>query len=90
MSRQHVMMIAESSAIAFLQGEISRPESARAQVSRVRSNRAAATSIKTTDPKAPAGTRWVDRRAMKRAGQPAPSISALSRRSNEPVKGDIR
>ena len=68
MSRQHVMMIAEPSATAFLFGELDPQEAARGKGLRVRSNRAGAASITTTDPKAPADTRWVDRRAMKRAG----------------------
>jgi len=48
MSRQHVVMIAETSATAFLQSETQRPETARGKFSRVRSKRAGAASTTTT------------------------------------------
>ena len=65
MSRQHVMMIAEASATAFLFADDDRRESARVKGLRRKSKRAGATSI-TTETEAPATARWVDRRAMKR------------------------
>jgi hypothetical protein len=67
MSRQHVLMIGEPSANAFLFGDNERRRTARAKVFRGRSKRAGAASITTTEPEAPADTRWVDRRVMKRA-----------------------
>ena len=66
MSRQHVLMIAEPSFTAFLVGE-DRRKAGRVKAFRGKSGRAGATSITTTETEAPAGTRWVDRRAMKRA-----------------------
>ena len=65
MSRQHVMTIAKPSADAFLFAGDDRREVARVKALRGRSKRGA-TSI-TTESKAPAGARWVERRAMKRA-----------------------
>ena len=67
MSRQHVMMIAESSAAAFLSGDSDRRRSARAKVLRVRSKRSEAASITSTGPKEPTAACWADRRTMKRA-----------------------
>ena len=67
MSRQHVMMIADPSATAFLFADDNRREDAGAVVQRRRSKRAGATSITTTDTKAPAVARWALRWAMKRA-----------------------
>jgi hypothetical protein len=66
MSRQHVMMIAEPSATAFLFADEDRPEVSRVKGLRGQSRRAGATSI-TTETKVPATARWVERRAMKRA-----------------------
>ena len=66
MSRQHVMTIAQRSAEAFLFADDDRSEVARVKVLRGQSKRAGATSI-TTETKAPANARWVERRAMKRA-----------------------
>jgi len=48
MSRQHVMMIADPSATAFLFADDNRREDAGAVVQRRRSKRAGATSITTT------------------------------------------
>jgi hypothetical protein len=66
MSRQHVMMIAEPSATAFLLADDDRREVAGAKAPRGRSLRAGATSI-TTEAKVPAVARRVLRWAMKRA-----------------------
>jgi hypothetical protein len=62
MSRQHVLMIAEPSATAFLFGDSDRRERARANVFGARSKRARATPITTTETEAPADARRVDRR----------------------------
>ena len=67
MSRQHVMMIAQSSATAFLFGDDDRHRATRARVSRVRSKRGGAASLTSTGPKEPAAACWADRRTMKRA-----------------------
>jgi len=72
MSRHHVVMIAQPSATAFLAGA-SRRETRAAKTVRMRSNRGAATAADDLSEqliavKAPALTRWVDRRAMKRTG----------------------
>ena len=67
MSRQHVLMIAETSVAAFLYGDSNRREAARPRVLRARSERMRATPITTTETKAPADTVWVGRRVMKRA-----------------------
>ena len=66
MSRQHVMMIADASATAFLFGD--RRWVAGAKIVRVRPKRGGAASITRTGSKEPATARWADRRAMKRAG----------------------
>jgi len=67
MSRQHVMMIAEPSATAFLSGDSRRRRGTDAKVLRVIPKRADAASITSTGPKEPANACWADRRAMKRA-----------------------
>jgi hypothetical protein len=67
MSHQHMLIFAERLADAFLFGDNDRHEAAKARDLCVRSKRAGATSITTTEPEAPADTRWVDRRTMKRA-----------------------
>jgi len=67
MSRQHVMMIAEPSATAFLFADDDRREAAEAKAPRRRSKRTGATSITTTQSEVPAVARWALRRAMKRA-----------------------
>ena len=67
MSRQHVMMIAEPSATAFLSGDSGRRGRMEAKILRVMRKRADAASITTTGPKEPASACWADRRAMKRA-----------------------
>ena len=67
MSRQHVLMIAEPLAIAFLVGDNERRGLARTRAFRGRSNRAGTAPITTTEPEAPANALWVERRAMKRA-----------------------
>jgi hypothetical protein len=67
MSRQHVMMIAEASATAFLFGENDRRRAAAARVLRVRPSRGHATSITSSETKEPVDARWAKRRTMKRA-----------------------
>ena len=67
MSRQHTRMFADRLAAAFLFGDENRSEVAEAAVLRTRWKHVRATSITTTETEAPVDTRWVDRRAMKRA-----------------------
>jgi hypothetical protein len=67
MSRQHVVMIAQASANAFLFGDDDRRWEAGAKILRVRSKRGGGASITSTRPKEPADACWAERRAMKRA-----------------------
>jgi len=67
MARQHVMMIAEPSATAFLFGDSDRRWAAGAKILRVRSKHSGAASITITRAKEPADARWANGRAMKRA-----------------------
>ena len=89
MSRQHVMMIAEPSATAFLFGDSDRRWATGAKILRAKQKRGGATSITSTGPKEPADACWADRRAMKRASKTG-AINNRAHRGGITSQGDHR